>query len=463
VLSKAAQIGGTTWAILRAIHACLSGLNVIYFFPTRTDVLEFSKSRVRPLLADNPFLNTLMSDTDTAGLKRIGDANLLFRGMQSTVGMKSVPADMVVFDELDEASPDARSLALERLSHSEYKRIIELSNPSLPDYGIDESFQRSDQRHWTVKCGTCNAWVDLVREFPAKVGQDVRIILPRGNGSFYRACPACAAELDVSAGEWVAEYPSRSIHGYRISQLFSPTVDPGEILREYQTTRFPDRFYNLKIGIAWADIERRLDIASVLALCTDAPMAEGAAGGTRTLMGVDTGRDLHVVVLRSTAERHHHALVHLGVCRDFGELDGLMARFGVQHCVIDGLPETHATREFAIRQGSRVSMNFFVSHQRGGPLFDRQRRMVQVNRTDALDASRAIVREKRLALPRRSPLVQELAEHMAADAKILDEDPETGEKRFKYVRTGPDHYSLALTYALLATHAPHYQFGVLRA
>ena len=39
VLSKAAQIGGTTWGILRSLHACVVGLNVIYFFPTRTDVL----------------------------------------------------------------------------------------------------------------------------------------------------------------------------------------------------------------------------------------------------------------------------------------------------------------------------------------------------------------------------------------------------------------------------------------
>ncbi len=48
VLSKAAQIGGTTWAILKAFHACSMGLNVMYFFPTRTDVLEFSKARVGP-------------------------------------------------------------------------------------------------------------------------------------------------------------------------------------------------------------------------------------------------------------------------------------------------------------------------------------------------------------------------------------------------------------------------------
>src|SRR5262245_43295221 len=36
VLCKAAQIGGTTWGILRYIHACAMGLNVGYYFPTKT-------------------------------------------------------------------------------------------------------------------------------------------------------------------------------------------------------------------------------------------------------------------------------------------------------------------------------------------------------------------------------------------------------------------------------------------
>ena len=126
VLSKAAQIGGTTWSILRSIHACAMGLNVVYYFPTRTDVIDFSKSRVGPLLADNPLLAKLMRDTDTAGLKKIGDAHLYLRGMQSTVGMKSVPADMIVFDELDEATPEAKALARERLAHSDYKRGVDI-------------------------------------------------------------------------------------------------------------------------------------------------------------------------------------------------------------------------------------------------------------------------------------------------------------------------------------------------
>ena len=88
VLCKAAQIGGTTWAILKALHACVMGLNTLYLFPTRSDVLDFSRSRVAPLLAQNPFLKKLVRETDTIGLKRIGDAYLFLRGMQSSVGLK---------------------------------------------------------------------------------------------------------------------------------------------------------------------------------------------------------------------------------------------------------------------------------------------------------------------------------------------------------------------------------------
>jgi hypothetical protein len=449
VLSKAAQIGGTTWAVLRSLHACLQGLNVIYFFPTRTDVLEFSKSRVSPLLQENPFLSRLMNDTDTAGLKRIGEAHLYLRGMQSTVGMKSVPADMVVFDELDETSPAAKAMARERLAHSDYKRVIELSNPSLPDYGVDEQFQKSDQRHWTLKCPACGRWTSPVKEFPTKLGEEVKIIRPSEDGCHYLACPGCEATLDLAAGDWVADFPDRAVHGYRISQLFSSKVDPGEILEEYRTTRFPDRFFNLKIGVPWADLERRLDVASVLSLCGDEVMLENAERGSFS-MGVDTGKLLHVVILRNARWGEKRRIVHLAVCKDFEDLDGLMSAFHVTRCVIDGLPETHATRAFAQRHPRRVYLSFFNESQRGAPKWDEEGQIVQVNRTEALDASRTVVRDRQLILPRSTPLVEVFARHMAADAKVLDEDEATGIKKYRYVKTGENHLSLAFTYAWLA-------------
>ncbi len=355
---------------------------------------------------------------------------------------------MLVFDELDEATPEAKAMAKERLSHSDYRRVIELSNPSLPGYGIDEAYLESDQRHWTLKCPGCGNWVSLEREFPLKLSEQVKIIRPRGDGSFFRACPKCEHELDLAAGEWVPDHPGRHTHGYRISQLFSSKVDPGDILREYQRTRYPERFYNLKIGLAWADVTHRVDRMSVLALCSDEPMMEGCK--ETCTMGVDTGRQLHVVISKRIGRSELHRVVYLGVHEDYKELDDLIERFTVWRCVIDALPDIHATRDFARRHHGKVYLNYFIENQKGAADWNWKDRIVKENRTEALDLSRKVIRERQVVLPRRGALVEEFATHMAAVAKKLEEDEDTGDQKYTYVRSGPDHFSMAFTYNVLA-------------
>ena len=77
---------------------------------------------------------------------------------------------------------------------------------------------------------------------------------------------------------------------------------------------------------------------------------------------------------------------------------------------------------------------------------------MEINRTEALDASRAVIREKKVILSRVSPHLEEFARHMACDAKVLDEDPDTGAKKYRYIRTGENHFSMAFTYAVMAVN-----------
>ena len=220
-------------------------------------------------------------------------------------------------------------------------------------------------------------------------------------------------------------------------------------MREYHTTRFPERFYNLKIGVAWADAQNRLDRMTVLRCCGSEGMLD--ASERPCTMGVDTGRELHVVISRfrpgACGERQ---VVYLGVHHAYSELDELMKRFSVKRCVIDALPEIHATRDFARRHCGRVWLNYFQETQRGGYRWDAAERIVCENRTEALDASRQVMREGKVTLPCRLRLVEEFADHLAADAKQLVEDEQTGAKSYRYIRTGVDHFSLAFTYDCIA-------------
>jgi hypothetical protein len=230
---------------------------------------------------------------------------------------------------------------------------------------------------------------------------------------------------------------------------FVPAQGAGDSARAVGVP-FPDRFYNLEIGPPWADLERRLDVQAVLDLCGTGPSIEEHRW--ISAMGVDTGKDLHVVILQRDHYRQTKPrIAHVQTCREFHELDALMRQFNVQRCVIDGMPETHATRDFA-RRYSRgdVFLCFFNESKRGSAKWDRDNYKVEINRTEALDASRAITREQRIGLPPRGPKMELFARQLAANAKVLDGNPETGARKYKYVRTAPDHYSLAFTYGLMA-------------
>ena len=213
---------------------------ILYLFPSRSDVLDFSKGRISPLIDDNPdTIGSWLMDTDAAGIKKVWNSFLYLRGMQSRVSLKSIPVDFIIFDELDEAPQNSIDMAMERMSHSEYKRVLKLSNPTLPDYGIDKAFQETDQRYWLLKCEICGEYTCLEDTFPN--------CLLEVKGQVIRACKKCEAELNPAIGKWVAKKPRvTGKRGYHYSQLFSQFVCPAEILHQFRTTNNLTDFYNLK-------------------------------------------------------------------------------------------------------------------------------------------------------------------------------------------------------------------------
>ena len=440
---KAAQMGLTTKALLRAFFGCryLGYKGVLYMMPSRDHALDVSKGRVSPLIIENPdTLGKWIRETDAASIKQVAGAFIYFRGMRSRAGLKSVPVDLLIADELDEAPQSMMDMAHERLSHSEFKHFLALSNPTLPDYGISKMFEETNQQYWLLKCPSCNHFNCLEDSFPnclVQVGSQV-----------IRACEKCGGELDPAQGEWVAKHPSvTERRGYHFSQLFSAFVSPEEILNTYRTTSNLTDFWNLKIGIPWVEAVNRLSIEEVLALCGSEGIANSDSGPC--YMGVDVGKSLHTVVGKKHSTKAGQ-IIHLGTYRDFTELDGLMKRFNVARAIIDALPETRQARAFAERHRGKVFLCWYSEGQTGQPIFNERDLTVKVNRSESLDASHLEILNGDIILPRESEIVREFSRHLHNIAKRLIEDEDTGSKKYQYVKLGEEHYRHAQNYESLA-------------
>ena len=166
-------------------------------------------------------------------------------------------------------------------------------------------------------------------------------------------------------------------------------------------------------------------------------------------MGVDQGNDLHVVIGKTTPQKSA-TITHLSVRKDWEELDGLMKDFNVWRCVVDALPETRNARAFAKRHPGKVFLNYYNERQKGTYRWNEADMTVQCNRTESLDASHNEITGAKIMLPRECEIVQVFAAHCHNTAKRLEEQEETGSKRYVYVKLGADHFRHAFNYALIA-------------
>jgi len=453
---KGAQIGITETQILKTMHGLLYSRypqGVLYLFPTVNDVTDFSKGRFGPLLAENEAISEQVSSTDAVAVKRVRKAMLYLRGARATgkiegqkktsSQLKSVPVDRIVFDEVDEMESEMVDLALERMSHSTVKEEIYLSTPSICNFGIDRLYNESDGRIWVIRCPKCQRDCCLELDFP-------ECVKFKSDGKAYRACVKCGGELHPKDGRWIAQYPDRKdMAGFWISQLNSIFVDPGKILKAFNDPPNGNKaeVYNSKLAMAFVNAQDQLVINDVYGCCRQDAMAMNHRGPCA--MGVDVGAMLHVVVGFRPKEKQLQ-ICYLARVSSFSDIHDIAQRFGVRSAVIDMEPELRKAREFAQAEPYPVFLCDYQDSITTEPVFDEERRLVKVNRTLACDASHDLIFSNLLVLPRRNEEVEIFAKQCCNLAKVLEENPETGSRQYRYRKLNEDHYRHALNYFCIA-------------
>ncbi len=493
VVMKPAQVGVSELAITRALHALdvgarfwntrNDGLNVGYLFPTQNALYDFSKERISAIKDESEHLEKFFADYDDVGFKKAGHSYFYIRGAWSVKALKSFKADVLIYDEFDEMLPRAVALAVKRLRHSQVRRQLKLSTPTIPDYGIHAAYLLSDQREWEVHCSKCEAWntLDFFRD--VRVGGADYEEWQRWDGERVSraacsvSCPSCRETLSdadrFGPGRWVARRPEITrVRGYHVPALSFPSVSLTELCVAAVSTDPEDviEFYRSDLGLPYEPKGSRVTQEMLKQL------SAGLEGGklpegpwTKVTMGVDVGARFHFRVSATGADNLRYVLA-TGAVRRWDDLDDVMTKYKVRHVVVDAMPELHGAEAWADKHKGKVLRAFYKDLK--GELFrlpseeekelhgikpknarpkpkELKKDTILISRTMAMDTVYNIVAKGKEVWPAEVHNDPETVAHMTAPVRVVKEDDE-GQPFATWVHTKPDHIFHACVYDLVA-------------
>lgn len=468
VVQKAAQMGFTEWALNKAFfHIDILNHNVMYVLPATTpDASDFSSSRFDPALELSPHLSSLFVDVKNVGHKRSGSANLFIRGSRSESQLRSIPASLLIFDEVDVMVVKNIPLAFERVSGQLEKQKLLLSTPTIDNYGINNYFRNSSQDHYMFKCPHCGKLTELT--FP-----DCLVITSEDDTdpairNTHLKCRECGKRLEhetkhewLKTGEWVPTYTNKLDKGYHVSQLYSATVKPYELAISYiKSQRSPSdeqEFYNSKLGVPHIVSGARVTDA-MITTCTGTHKEFDSANPGYITMGIDVGGWLHYEVdqwyaAKPGSDIHSSVMckvLRAGKVQHFEELDQLMLQFKVLFAVIDANPERRKALEFAQRFYGHVRLCFYGNAVNGKEihLHEETQHTMTVDRTSWLDVALGRFKNHTIVLPVNVSL--EYKDHIKSPVRVYQKDANGNPVGMYVTGSVEDHYAHARSYSEMA-------------
>lgn len=475
VIKKSVQAYMTEFLVCDALVCADDGMRLFYVLPKIEIRNNFVRDRVNRLLLSVPYYRSRtrkghkenILDIDNVGLKAFGEKGVLFFvGSNSRSSFISYPADKIIIDELDFCDQSNLELAEDRMKASPYRHRIDVSTPTRQDFGIDKLYNQSDKKAWFITCPECGCqqvldffvnvlrssgdqeWELLDTEWDKAQDRDIRVF-----------CRKCRKPIDrLAEGEWIAEFPDRSVSGYTISGLMSAERTVRSLFDAFNAALKDASklqvFYNSDLGQAYTAAGQKLTPV-ILNQCIKAGLNYNMPSrGENTTMGVDVGQPLIHVWICDHPGDGPRRLIWAGTVREFEELHMIVALFGVKWAVVDEKPETRKAREFqeAIKSRCKVWLCRYppTAQIEDLKINDEEETIISADRTQALDALVADFYNQVLLLPVNVESLEdgEVYRQLCAPTRVFNE----GQGHYQWVNDGkPDHFFHAGGYERLAS------------
>ena len=439
----------------------------MHTFHRKESAEDFSNTRISEALAETERIRALLGTPNQVGTKKIGEGYLFIRSTHNPGMGEGVDIDGITFDEVDRMRRGVEDAFKEGLESSSYGLIRYVSTPSIPGRGIAKHWERSDKKHWFVRCQKCNK-AQAIR-FPdnyiqvkeLQKGMDVAV---EGTWMFLCDRPDCRGMLDRLRGEWVAEFPGvTEISGYHMPQAIFLNHTATSIMNKRARVEHISLWDNYVLGVPSQSMAEILTDTHIDRCCVNFewPVVRRTRDWYNICVGVDWGNANWVVVTGRNTHTNHSYVLNAFKVDDTGEslesareIISRLHAYDPDMVVADAgygkdrnplLQEAFGDRFWICRYNpasTKKQTSLDTKWTEGN-------RVVLIDRTTTLKTMCNHIKLGRLGFPAQQTQDSlNLRAHLLALRPMIHE--ENGEVWETIEASGPDHLAHALGYGLLA-------------
>lgn len=483
VVKKCSQVGISEMSFRRtlALLDLIPGFTAIYTLPTASFAANVMKTRIDDIIRTSARLSYKVDKSvDNTEIKRLGDSYLYLKGTYGSAAAISIPADLLVADEVDFSDQEVLSNYQSRLTHSRYKWKFDLSTPTVAGFGIDTKFRTSRRMFNMVKCSHCNHhFYPRFQEHIVLPGYDKPLLdltkeaLARlDHTKAYLACPCCGKNPDLSPAhrEWVVENPDDNTlsEGYQISPFDAPAFISVPYLIEASVSyKRKTDFINFNLGECAEDSDSGIQAEDI----RNAYDFHHTNGVTHYVFGADMGQICHIMIAGVDYYGKLH-VVHTERCR-YTEFEqryfDLKQRYRFRAALCDSQPYTDLIHR--LQQKCPIMFGAVYTNNKALELFRMREqdeegsralldvRQVNVNRNYSFDVLMETLRRQDITFAADEN--RDAIEKHLVDMKRIRRTDQYGEEQFAWQKSqeGQDHFHHALLYLFIASHLCEVEFS----
>lgn len=481
---KCSQVGLSELMVQKtlAMLVAMPHIRIIFTLPTSDFAAKFSKDRFDGSIIASEHYSAMVNAGDNSAMqKRLGTSMLYVGGTYGARSGISIPAEVLISDEIDFSNPTVLGKLNSRIRHANtvdekgtrgYR--YRFSTPTVDGYGVDIDFQAGDQKYYLCRCEHCEHWVqpEFHKHFVIP-GYDGDILQFRRDElenpkydteATWIRCDHCgknlwASLLDPARRAWVAKHPQVWDHSYQVSPWDVPVYnEPQAIIKQLADYTLYADYHNFVLGLPYSDSENTFNTTAghKSIHCTlEAWILGREIESALVVGGMDVGKTIHLTVqIRVLKTWHVIWMEKIKNTPDRPALPVILERydnFGLSKLCIDAGPDITLVNTLVVSRDNIIAVEYTGAVAGILPYKVKDDgRYLSADRTKTLELLLENHNYDRMYYPKEDKLRDELYQHLATTKKIANKNPD-GTISHKFIKTDKnDHWVHSLNYANIA-------------